>query len=175
MALLDLLRSKLLLHILLSHLPIQVMHAVFQHLLFGSFGLTQNLTQNIILILNHSHWRHWLNTNCVVVLWAVDIRGITVSFLRTFVEENKAQLLDMTTADVCSKIIKPNTEREGVSYVELLQRKGKPVSIGNAVLFVSHAWACKFLSVVETIFQKCKDDHLDESLCVIWFDIFSVS
>eukprot|EP00291_Cryptomonas_curvata_P027898 CAMPEP_0172204986 /NCGR_PEP_ID=MMETSP1050-20130122/32320_1 /TAXON_ID=233186 /ORGANISM="Cryptomonas curvata, Strain CCAP979/52" /LENGTH=627 /DNA_ID=CAMNT_0012883725 /DNA_START=2212 /DNA_END=4091 /DNA_ORIENTATION=- len=80
----------------------------------------------------------------------------------------------MSTADVCSTIIKPRTASNRISYVELLQRTGKTACTGEAKWFVSHAWACKFLSVVETIFQKCKDEGLDDSACIIWFDIFSV-
>jgi peroxiredoxin family protein len=106
---------------------------------------------------------------------AVDIRGVTVSFLRIFVEENKVRLMNMTTADVCNEIIKADTKSERISYIELLQKKGKGSFVGTAIRFISHAWACKFLALVETIFEKCKEDGLDESACSIWLDIFTVN
>ena len=105
----------------------------------------------------------------------VDTHGITVNFLRTFVDENIVRLKDMSTSDVCRLIIKPETDEEKISYVELLRRRKRKSSTGKAVRFISHAWECRFLTVVETIFQKSRDEGIDEYACAIWFDIYSVN
>ncbi len=68
--------------------------------------------------------------------------------------------MDKTTAEVCSKLIKVDTASERISYVELLQRTGKGAYVGAAVRFISHVWACKFLALVETVFEECKKKRL---------------
>ena len=105
----------------------------------------------------------------------VDTRGVTVTFLRTFVHDNQAKLEGMTTNDVCNQIIKPQTECLGISYLELLERRGDLHSFGEATHFASHAWSYSFLSFVETIFQKCEEDGLNEDATRPWVDIFSVN
>ena len=105
----------------------------------------------------------------------MDTRGVTVTFLRTFVHDNQAKLEGMTTTDVCNQMIKPQTECWGISYLELLERRGDISSFGQATHFASHAWSYSFLSFVGTIFQKCEDDGLDEDATRPWIDIFSVN
>ena len=105
------------------------------------------------------------------------ISGVSVSFLKTFRSEYEKDtcLFNKSTAEVCDKLIKSATAKEKISYVELLQRTEKSDCVGNAIRFMSHAWACEFGSVVETICQKCKSEGLAEKTCFIWFDIFSLS
>ena len=81
----------------------------------------------------------------------------------------------MTTAEVCSELIKAETDSERISYVELLRRTGKGAYVGDAIRFISHAWACNFLALVETIFEECEKEGLDESKCPVWLDIFTVN
>jgi len=106
---------------------------------------------------------------------AMDIRGVSVSYLGTFVRENAMCLTGRTTSQVCSELIKSHTASEKISYIDLVLRSGKTSCVGQAIRFVSHAWSCNFLAVVETLVQKCKDEKEDESTCFVWFDIFSVN
>ena len=81
----------------------------------------------------------------------------------------------MTTAEVCKKFIMPVTHDEKISYVELLHRRGAGNFVRKATVFVSHAWSYIFLTVVDTIIQKCQDEGWDENDCATWFDIFAVN
>ena len=98
-----------------------------------------------------------------------------MSYLETFAQENEARLMEMTTSQVCSELIKSHTASEKISYIDLVLMSSKKSCVGQAIRFLSHAWACNFLSVVETLVQKCKDEKEDASSCFVWFDIFSVN
>lgn len=59
----------------------------------------------------------------------------------------------MSTEDVCNAIIKPATLDGRCSYAELLQQDGDSAQryLGQATVFVSHAWKYKFLDLVDTV------------------------
>ena len=104
----------------------------------------------------------------------MDTRGVTVTFLRTFVHDNQAKLQGMTTTDVCNQMIKPQTEYWGISYLELLERRGDFNSFGQATHFASHAWSYSFLAFVGTIFQKCEEDGLNEERAWCLFELWAI-
>ena len=97
--------------------------------------------------------------------------GVRLSGLDEFVSKcgGSAALNGLTTTDVCNQYLKPLTQATGKSYCEELKAAGDP-AVGTATVFISHAWAYKFLDVVEAIKYHFRD--ADDSV-VIWFDLFS--
>ena len=78
-------------------------------------------------------------------------------------------LQNLTTTDVCNQYLKPMTLATGKSYCEQLKDEGDS-NVTTAKVFISHAWANKFLDVVDTIKYRFRNDLSD---VVIWFDLFS--
>ena len=106
------------------------------------------------------------------------ILGVSVAFLKDFADEcrDKHNVPDnATTDDVCSLVVKKETEDAKISYTELLKRKpAMKHHVGPATFFLSHAWKYAFLLVVETIVGWCERENLDAETCFVWFDIFTV-
>jgi hypothetical protein len=109
-------------------------------------------------------------------------RGISLYYLREFVHTHNrnGELVEMTTADVVEVIIKPLTVEDECSVCDLLAKTGNSANhhVSQATVFISHAWRCKFLDVVNLIgdhFERGKSDApgLNEAAATyIWFDVF---
>eukprot|EP01041_Mallomonas_annulata_P005918 gene5918-11941_t len=93
--------------------------------------------------------------------------------LRTFVEfielcGGSDAISGFTTTDVCNKFLKPLTFMRQSSYCELLTEQEHP-DVGEASVFISHAWKFTFLEVVQAL-----SNHFGRnSDVIIWFDLFS--
>eukprot|EP00597_Dinobryon_sp_UTEXLB2267_P011602 CAMPEP_0170131710 /NCGR_PEP_ID=MMETSP0020_2-20130122/23428_1 /TAXON_ID=98059 /ORGANISM="Dinobryon sp., Strain UTEXLB2267" /LENGTH=695 /DNA_ID=CAMNT_0010366873 /DNA_START=888 /DNA_END=2975 /DNA_ORIENTATION=+ len=104
------------------------------------------------------------------------LHGLGLSHVGEFIEAygGRQAFEGWSSEDVCVKIVKPLTERLQCSYVDLLRaikhpacREGK-----KADVFVSHAWKCNFLVVVDSLLHHFAD-RLDT--IVVWFDVFTIN
>ncbi len=94
--------------------------------------------------------------------------GVSAPFLRSF----KARVpAEYTTKDVCDKIIIPETDSLKCAFVDLLKgtndENGRPL-IGQATVFVSHAWKFKFSSSFEVMMDYAESNPD----AYFWFDLF---
>ena len=84
-------------------------------------------------------------------------------------------MTSLTTQEVVTKIIIPETEKTLCRYVDLLTET--PVSKPD--YFVSHVWGAPFLDLVETLRIRfnLKDKLIDDKLkpIFIWVDIFAIN
>ena len=96
--------------------------------------------------------------------------GVKLSFASEFIEMcgGKEKFVGLTTNDVCTKFIKPPTEKFKSSYCEFLRAQNHP-AVDTATVFISHAWKYQFLDVLDAI----KDHFKGSDDVVIWFDMFS--
>ena len=103
--------------------------------------------------------------------------GVKLKVFLQFIEDNggrdafsKRPIVKepLTTTDVCNKFVKPITSTKGHSYCELLVERNSP-DVGEASVFISHAWKYIFLDVIDSLqhhFSREPDMY-------IWFDLFS--
>ena len=81
--------------------------------------------------------------------------GIKFSYfcsLKDHFQMSPEEASELTTADVCEKLIKPVTVQYGCSFCEYLECIDSSL-VGNATVFVSHAWRFKFVAVVEAFLE----------------------
>jgi hypothetical protein len=104
------------------------------------------------------------------------LHGLSLAHVEEFITAHggRPAFEGMTSDDVCQKIIKPMTKRLQCSYVDLLRaiqhlayQEGM-----KADVFVSHAWKCLFLDVVDTLLSHFAD-RLDT--IVVWFDMMTIN
>eukprot|EP00605_Chrysophyceae_sp_TOSAG23-4_P001667 GSChrysophyteH1.ASY1.ANO1.1829.1 assembled CDS len=98
--------------------------------------------------------------------------GVKLSVFLKFINDNggrDAFLKEpLTTTDVCNKFLKPITSEKEQSYCEYLQEQKSP-DVGEASVFISHAWKYTFVEVVDAL----EDHFYNEPDIFIWFDLFS--
>ncbi len=98
--------------------------------------------------------------------------GVQLSYLDEFVHKcgGRKKLKGLSIAEINEKFVKPMTEEKKTSLCEMLQDE-KHGSVGEATIFVSHAWQHDFLNIVNAL-----QHHLRETPhVVIWFDLFSIN
>eukprot|EP00605_Chrysophyceae_sp_TOSAG23-4_P000662 GSChrysophyteH1.ASY1.ANO1.744.1 assembled CDS len=103
--------------------------------------------------------------------------GVKLSVFLKFIEDNGGRDAfvkkpfvkePLTTTDVCNKFLKPITSEKEQSYCEYLQEQKSP-DVGEASVFISHAWKYTFVEVVDAL-----EHHFsNEPDIFIWFDLFS--
>jgi len=104
-------------------------------------------------------------------------RGVSIDFLLSFCEKYDI-LPEMTTGDVCQKMIHEATSRRQCPYVDTvldLRDQHSQCVVGKAQCFVSHCWAGSFLQLVEqcgAFWHQMKDDR---ETVYFWIDIFAVN
>ncbi len=98
--------------------------------------------------------------------------GVRLSFYNHFVDlcGGRNNLEGLTTTEVCERYVKPATFTLQCSYCDML-RQNHSTATDIATVFISHAWAYKFLDVCDALLYHFKD-QLDT---VIWFDLFAVN
>ena len=96
--------------------------------------------------------------------------GVKLSYIEEFFTAcgGRDKLEGLTTTEVCDQYIKPLTEQSKSSYCDLLKHQNHG-AVGQATVFISHAWRYKFLNVVSALLYHLRDEP-DK---VIWFDLFS--
>lgn len=88
-------------------------------------------------------------------------------------EEDPQKLRSLTTSEVVERFIKPQTERNKVSYCEYLSYG---CFIGKPNVFISHAWGDSFLELKERLCSLNLPEYRPEGIrgdLIIWLDIFS--
>jgi tetratricopeptide (TPR) repeat protein len=75
-----------------------------------------------------------------------------------------------STAYVSENFLKPATAETQQSFCELLKTQNRP-GVSTANRFVSHAWNCEFLDVVNALRYYSRDE--DQSSVYYFFDLFS--
>lgn len=86
---------------------------------------------------------------------------------------------EMTTKEVCIDFIKPKTFDSKVSYCQWLIDNNRSEHVGDATVFISHAWEGNFKELIEALelhFRE-KERHCNEPFddVVVWMDIFSTN
>ena len=90
----------------------------------------------------------------------------------SFVRDRNHDLKGLSTQDVVTKIVIPETSDTKVRYVDLIPNSA--VSVPN--YFASHVWSSPFLDLVESLSQYILLDEADEESksVFVWIDIFAV-
>ncbi len=98
--------------------------------------------------------------------------GIRLSFYDEFINSfgGRDAFEGMTTNDVCEKMIKPTTANQQLSFCDMLKQVSHP-AVGQATVFISHAWKYQFLDVCDALLEHFRD-KLDT---IVWFDLFAVN
>jgi tetratricopeptide (TPR) repeat protein len=97
--------------------------------------------------------------------------GVRVNAFRELINGvcgGSSKIAQLTTSDICRTYIKPLTATSECSYCDYLMAQGSP-NVGQANVFISHAWKFKFLDIVEAIEHHFR--HYPNA--VVWFDLFS--
>jgi tetratricopeptide (TPR) repeat protein len=77
---------------------------------------------------------------------------------------------EMTTQQVCDKLMKPLTNDHKCSFCEYVS-KTDPSAVGLAKVFISHSWSGRFLDLIEALQEQFKD----ERDVLIWLDVVSLN
>ena len=101
---------------------------------------------------------------------AFPMDGVRLSAFDQIIEAcgGRDALAHITTTQVCERFVKPATARLEASYCEMLAQ-WQPGAVGKATVFISHAWKCVFLDVVDALLFHFRDDPE----IIVWFDLFS--
>ena len=102
--------------------------------------------------------------------------GVKVSYLKEFRDTvvkycvRKGIKRDLTTAEVCQRIVKPFTSATHLSLCEMLHNTNH-AGIAEAQVFISQLWRYDFVDLVDALL-----DHFSDSLHTsVWIDVFSVN
>jgi hypothetical protein len=103
--------------------------------------------------------------------------GVRLSHFHQFIADcgGRDALAHLTTTQVCERFVKPATARLEASYCDMLaqrQQEEPPGVVGKATVFISHAWKCVFLDVVDALLAHFNNND-DGDDVVVWFDVFS--
>ena len=120
-------------------------------------------------------------SSCLVPLPGYPLVGVSVACLRSFVEAHHDQLEDLTTEEVCERIVKPLTKQARESLGRCVEASravdvatGAPLA-GWPTVFISHARMYRFVDLVEAIATHCEglDATSQAAPTYCWVDIFS--
>ena len=120
--------------------------------------------------------------------------GIKLNHLEKFILNcgGREILENKTTTEVRDEFIIPMTLWDENSYCEMIKQlkdeNEREEDVGEANVFISHAWSYKFLEVVDLLLQYFNNNDNDNNdndtnnnnnnnkeEIIIWFDIFSVN
>ncbi len=80
--------------------------------------------------------------------------AVTLRYLEEFVKNIDPSL---STADVVTEIVLPETQKSQCRFVDILD----PTDVGPPEYFVSHRWGCEFHTLVAALSQHFKDEGSD--------------
>ena len=101
--------------------------------------------------------------------------GLSISAIRKFVEDHpRVKTHHLTTSQVNSEFVKPETKDLYSSYLELYHGSiddatGSPL-VADATVFVSHAWKYAFYDIVVNVMEQYAQQHPGT---YFWFDLFT--
>lgn len=102
--------------------------------------------------------------------------GIKLSYLNDFINicGGRKAFEGLKTEDVKYNFILPLTSKKKTSFCDMLKDVNQGNQIGEANVFISHAWQCNFLEIVDIILEYFREESKSNEI-IIWFDIFSVN
>ena len=104
------------------------------------------------------------------------LKGISLDGIYEFIRRcgGESVLINKTTSDVCNSFIIPLTAPYLVSYCDYLSAENLQCEfVGQATIFISHAWKYKFLDVIDAISSYMNQNQYYSALTFIWFDLFT--
>ncbi|KAJ3333478.1 Kinesin light chain 3 [Blyttiomyces sp. JEL0837] len=108
---------------------------------------------------------------------AIPTWGINLQYLIEFIKAcgGRDSFTSLTTADVCSLFVKPLTAHHQGSVCEILIDSDRHDAAQKANWFVSHAWQCNFLDMVDALSSFFKDQNTNFEKIFLWIDLFCLS
>ena len=98
-------------------------------------------------------------------------KGVKLSYINEFYDlicGGKKHIKDLTTTEINDIYQKKITDQHKISFCDYLSYLEHP-AVGEATVFISHAWKYKFVDVIEALQFHFKD----QPDVIIWFDLFS--
>ena len=98
------------------------------------------------------------------------IEGIKLSAIDTFISigGGRSKFVNLDIIKVCNDFVKPLTSNLKSSYYDYLKAQDSSTT-GEAQVFVCHAWAYKFLDLIDSL----RTQFQDNGEILIWLDLFS--
>ena len=142
-----------------------------------------------------------LNNNINSDVHIISPYGVKLQFFDQFINDNGGieVFQNLSTTDVCDKILKPITKNSKLSLVQYYMSRNNENNvyyndnynnnyhnneknniieynelIGQAQWFVSHAWKYKFLDVLNSLKLFFRNKNI-ENCVIVWFDLFTNS
>lgn len=98
-----------------------------------------------------------------------------ITAIRRFIEDHpKVKVDHLTTSEINSAFVKPETKHTNQSYIQLYKDAQDPTTgiplVSTATVFVSHAWRYAFYDVVVNVMEQYASRNPD---AYFWFDLFT--
>ncbi|KAI8840792.1 hypothetical protein BJ741DRAFT_646925 [Chytriomyces cf. hyalinus JEL632] len=108
---------------------------------------------------------------------AMTTLGLPLSFVHDFITASGGSeaFKNLTTTDVCQKLVQPLTAHTRRSMIDTLSFEGRSDVVSEANWFVSHAWKYQFLEVIDALTDFAGKKGIPAKEFIIWFDLFSNS
>ncbi|KAI8834626.1 hypothetical protein BJ741DRAFT_241212 [Chytriomyces cf. hyalinus JEL632] len=107
---------------------------------------------------------------------AMTTLGVPLSFVQDFIQRSRSGAFkNLTTTDVCQRLVQPLTAHTRRSVVDTLIMEGRSDLVSEAKWFVSHAWKYQFLDVIDALTDFAAKKGIPSKDFIIWFDLFSNS
>ncbi|KAI8831766.1 hypothetical protein BJ741DRAFT_580515 [Chytriomyces cf. hyalinus JEL632] len=108
---------------------------------------------------------------------AMTTLGLPLSFVHDLIKESGGSeaFKNLTTTDVCQKLVQPLTAHTRRSMIDTLIIEGRSDVVSDAKWFVSHAWKYQFLEVIDALTDFAGKKGIPAKEFIIWFDLFSNS
>ncbi|KAJ3104849.1 Kinesin light chain 3 [Phlyctochytrium planicorne] len=103
------------------------------------------------------------------------LEGVSLRYLLDYVRAcgGRPAFEGLSTQDVCTKFIQPQTQHTSRSACQTLISAGRTDVVANATWFVSHVWRYPFLDVIDSLESFFVGQ--DATQVYLWFDLFSNS
>ena len=97
-------------------------------------------------------------------------KGVKLSYVQDFYNlcGGRDIIEDLTTTEINDNFQKKITEKYKLSFCDYLSYQNHP-AVGEATVFISHAWKYRFVDVMDALQFHFKDNPD----VIIWFDLFS--
>ena len=97
-------------------------------------------------------------------------KGVKLSYVQDFYNlcGGRDSIEDLTTTEINDNFQKKITEKYKLSFCDYLSYQNHP-AVGEATVFISHAWKYRFVDVMDALQFHFKDSPD----VIIWFDLFS--
>ena len=95
------------------------------------------------------------------------------SWLLNFSRSRHSELYGLSTQQVVTKLIIPETKEKHLRYVDILPE----VCVSAPTYFVSHVWASPFLELVSSLqsYLNLSETDRKSKYIFLWIDIFAVN